>query len=276
MTLTETQATVRSLDGTVLAFYRVGTGPAIILVDPALSTHTGSAKLSKALAGDFSVVSYDRRGRGGSGDEHPESADPAREIEDIAALIDVVGGRAVLFGTSSGAALALAAAARLGDRVTGLVAYEPPFICDDSRPPLAEDLPARVAASVAAGDRTGAVRTFFVEAIGMPRFAVAVMRVLPLWAHAEVIAHTLRYDFAVLEGTQRGRPLPVERWSGLTAPTIVLVGSKSEAFFHSTGKRLADALPTAQYESLEGAHHGSPEMSPAAIARLIIERFADA
>ena len=219
------------------------------------------------------MVSYDRRGRDASGDRHPESADAAREVEDIAALIDAVGGRALLFGTSSGAALALEAAARLGDRVTGLVAYEAPFICDDSHPPLATDLPVRVAASVAAGDRSAAVRTFFVEAIGMPRFAVAIMRALPLWRHAKALAHTLRYDFAVLDGTQRGEPLPIERWSGLTAPTIAMVGSKSEAFFHHTAKALADGLPTVEYESLEGGHHGSPEMSPAGIAARIIERF---
>jgi pimeloyl-ACP methyl ester carboxylesterase len=273
MTITDT-TTVRSADGTEIAAFRAGTGATtIILVDPALSAHDGSAKLSAALAGRFGVVSYDRRGRGSSGDAHADSADPADEVADIAALIDAAGGRALLFGTSSGAALALEAAARLGDRVTGLIAYEPPFICDDSRPPLAADLPARVAASVAEGDRSGAVGAFFVEAIGLPRFAVAIMRMLPLWRRAKALAHTLRYDFAVLEGTQWGQPLPVERWAGLTAPTIVMVGSKSEEFFHRTGRALADALPTVTYESLEGAHHGSPEMSPDRIAARIIERF---
>ena len=274
MTITDTTTTVRSADGTTLAVYRAGRGPAIILVDPALSTHRGSAKLSRALADRFSVVTYDRRGRGGSGDEHPGTADPAHEVEDIAALIDAVGGTAILFGTSSGAALALEAAARLGDRVRGLVADEPPVICDASRPPLATDLPARIAASVAEGDRSAAVRAFFVEAIGVPRSGVAIMRMLPLWRQAKAVAHTLRYDFAVLEGTQQGKPLPVARWAGLTAPTIVMVGSKSEAFFHHTAKALADALPTAEYDSLEGAHHGSPEMSPGGIAHRIVERFA--
>jgi pimeloyl-ACP methyl ester carboxylesterase len=274
VTITNTAATtVRSADGTALAVFRAGAGPAIILIDPALSTHRGSAKLAKALAERFSVVSYDRRGRGGSGDEHPQSADPAREVEDIAALIDAAGGYAVLFGTSSGAALALEAAARLGDRVTGLVAYEPPFICDDSRPPVAADLPARIAASVAEGDRSAAVRAFFIEAIGVPPFGVAIMRMLPMWRQAKTIAHTLRYDFAVLDAAQQGRPLPIDRWAGLTAPTIVMVGSKSETFFHHTATALADALPTVQYESLEGAHHGSPQMSPGAIAARIIERF---
>lgn len=270
----ETSAIVRSADGTGLAVFRSGAGPAIILIDPALSTHSGSAKLARALADRFSVISYDRRGRGGSGDEHSGSADPAREVEDIAALIEAAGGRALLFGTSSGAALALEAAARLGDRVTGLVAYEPPFICDDAHAPLAPDLAARIAAAVARGDRSSAVRLFFIEAIGIPRFGVAVMRMLPMWRRARAIAHTLRYDLAVLDGTQLGEPLPVGRWTGLSAPTIVMVGSKSETFFHHSAKALAEALPSAEYESLEGAHHGSPEMSPASIAARIIARFA--
>ncbi len=274
MTMTDAPSTILSADGTGIAMFRAGTGPAVILIDPALSTHRGSAKLSRALADRFTVVSYDRRGRDASGDAHPLSADPAREVEDIAALIDAVGGRAILFGTSSGAALALEAAARLGDRVSGLVAYEPPFICDGSREPVAADLPVRIAASVAAGDRSSAVSAFFVEAIGMPRPAVAVMRMLPLWRAAKALAHTLRYDFAVLDGTQQGTPLPVERWAGLTAPTIVMVGSKSEPFFHRTAEVLASALPTVEYEALEGAHHGSPEMSPGGIAARIIERFA--
>ena len=185
--------------------------------------HKGSTKLSAALAPRFTTISYDRRGRGASGDEQPNTAEPAREVEDIAALIDAAGGRPVLFGSSSGAALALEAAARLGDRVSGVVLYEPPFICDDSRPPLAPDLAARIAASVAQGDRSAAARAFFTEAIGMPAAAVGVMRVLPLWREAKTLTPTLRYDFAALKGLQDGRPLPAERWTGLTAPTLVLV-----------------------------------------------------
>jgi pimeloyl-ACP methyl ester carboxylesterase len=99
------------------------------------------------------------------------------------------------------------------------------------------------------------------------------MRMLPMWRRAKAIAHTLRYDFAVLDGTQQGVPLPAERWAGLTAPTLVIVGAKSEPFFHHSAQALAEALPTVEYESLEGAHHGSPEMSPGGIAARIIEHF---
>lgn len=274
MTITDSPTTVRSADGTRIATYRAGSGPSIILIDPALSTHKGSRKLSAALAGRLSVITYDRRGRGASTDEQSDAADPAREVEDIAALIEASGGHALLFGTSSGAALALDAAARLGDRVAGVVAYEPPYICDDSRPPLAPDLAARIEASVAADDRSGAAKAFFVEAIGVPAFGVAIIRMLPLWRDAKALTHTLRYDFAVLDGLQAGHPLPAGRWAGLTAPTILMVGSKSEAFFHRTAVALAALLPTVEYESLEGAHHGSPEMSPGGIAARIIERFA--
>jgi len=156
VTMTDTTS-VRSADGTRIAYFRAGAGTPIILIDPALSTHRGSTKLSAAIAPRFSAISYDRRGRGASGDEQPSTADPAREVEDIAALVDAAGGRAILFGSSSGAALALEAAASLGDRVSGVVLYEPPFICDDSRPPLPPDLAARIAASVAKGDRSSAV-----------------------------------------------------------------------------------------------------------------------
>ncbi|QIG38467.1 alpha/beta fold hydrolase [Microbacterium sp. 4R-513] len=273
MTLTASPTEVRSADGTRIAVYRQGAGPAIILIDPALGAHKSSARLSRVLAPSFDVLSYDRRGRGGSGDAHPDTAEPAHEVEDIDALIDLAGGSAILFGTSSGAALALEAAARLGNRVTGVVAYEAPFICDDSRPPVAADLPARIAASVAAGDRSAAARAFFVEAVGVPRFGVAVMRVLPFWRDAKALTRTLRYDFALLDGLQSGQPLPAERWSGLTAPTVAMAGSKSPAFFHDTAKALAAILPTVEYEALEGGHHGTPEMSPDALARRILERF---
>ena len=206
-TIDTTTTTVRSADGTRIAAFRTGTGPAIILIDPALSTHKGSAKLAagpgRALQRRQLRPPRARRQRRRA---PRERAEPDREVEDIAALIDEAGGHAFLFGTSSGAALALHAAARLGDRVTGVVAYEPPYICDDSRPPLATDLPARIAASVAAGDRSAAAKAFFVEAIGVPAAGVAVMRMLPLWRDAKALTHTLRYDFAAARRAAAGPP----------------------------------------------------------------------
>jgi pimeloyl-ACP methyl ester carboxylesterase len=263
--------TVTSADGTAIAYWRTGDGPAVVLIDAALSTHDQSAKLAALLAPRFSVVTYDRRGRGASGETLP--ADPAREVEDIAALIGAAGGTAFLFGSSSGAALALEAATRLGDQVPGVFLYEPPFIADDSRPPLPADLPARIAGLVEQDRRGAAVTAFFREAMGIPAPVVGVMRLLPSWRRAKAIAHTLRYDFAVLAGTQDGRPLPADRWKTLRAWGIVMVGSKSEPFFHSGAQALAELLPTFEYVSLEGGHHGSAVMSPTGIAAAIMRLF---
>jgi pimeloyl-ACP methyl ester carboxylesterase len=267
-------SSVASADGSTIAVYRVGSGPVVVLVDPAMSTHDGSRKLSAALAGRFTAISYDRRGRGGSTDASSDTADPRREIEDIEAVIRAFGGSAVLFGSSSGAALALEAATALGDAVRGILLYEPPYIVDDSRAPIAPELPARIARDIADGRRSAAARAFFTEAVGVPGWMVGIMRLLPMWRSAKAIAPTVRYDFAVLEGTQRGEQFPTGRWAAMRTRGVVMVGSKSERFFHTGAQALASVVPSLRYEALDGGHHGSPQMSPAGIAERIIEEFA--
>src|SRR5512135_3840815 len=130
-------STATSRDGTTIAFERLGSGPVIILVSPALGDRSGNANLAKVLTRNLTVINYDRRGRGASADTHPYAV--AREVEDIEALLDAAGSPGYLFGSSSGAALALEAATGLGSKVKALFMYEPPFIVDDSRPPLPED-----------------------------------------------------------------------------------------------------------------------------------------
>jgi pimeloyl-ACP methyl ester carboxylesterase len=262
------QKTVKSSDGTTIAFEQSGTGPVIILVDPALADRAGTVKLGKLLASTFTVISYDRRGRGKSADTQPYAVQ--REVEDIAALMDAAGGSAYLFGSSSGSVLALEAAARLGEKVNGLLMYEPPFIIDDSRPPVADNFGDDASALVAADRRSDAVRLFFTKAVGIPGVFVTMMRLLmPGWKQMASIAHTIPYDVAILAGTQSGKPLPADRWSAATAPTLVMVGSKSEAFFHSGAKALVELLLNAQYRSLEGRDHGAVMMAPKDIAAAI-------
>jgi pimeloyl-ACP methyl ester carboxylesterase len=264
---------VVSADGTRLTTTAVGSGPPVVLVDPAMATRSDSAKLTAALALHLTVVGYDRRGRGDTDDADPTGAEATNEVADVAAVIAAYGGRAALFGSSSGAVLALEAAARLGDRVTGVFLYEPPLIVDDSRPPVPHDLSRRIAADVERGRRGRASASFFREAVGVPAAFVAVMRLMPMWRKAKRIVPTVRYDFAVLEGLQDGRPLPADRWSGLTAPGVVMVGSRSEPFFHAGASALAEALPTIEFEVLEGGHHGTPMMSPGPLAERLIDRF---
>ncbi|HKX73169.1 MAG TPA: alpha/beta hydrolase [Candidatus Saccharimonadales bacterium] len=263
-----TQHTTTSKDGTVIAYEQTGSGPAVILVNAALADRTGSTKLAALLAEKFTCINYDRRGRGQSTDVQPYS--PAREVEDIAALIDTVGGSASLFGQSSGAILALDAAAALGSKVHGLIMFEPPFVVDASRQPIPNELGAQAGELVKAGKPADAIKLFFGKVMGIPGFGVTIMKlVMPTWKNMLASAGTLPYDFAIAKGTQDGTPLPAKRWSGLTAPVLVMVGAKSEQYFHSGAKALDDLLPSAEYRSLPGVSHGSATMSPKSFIQVV-------
>ncbi len=221
-----TQKNVTSKDGTTIAFEQSGTGPVVILVAAALSDRSSTSRLAEHLSAHFTVINYDRRGRGKSTDTQPYAVE--REIEDIEAMIDVSGHSAFLFGSSSGAALALEAANMLDGKVKKLFLYEPPFIVDDSRPPIADDLSHQIAELVSAGRRNDAVKLFFAKAIGIPNFAVNLMRFLmPGWSKMAGMAHTIPYDIAVLAGTQTGKPLPPRRWTTITAKNCATSSSKN-------------------------------------------------
>ena len=270
-----------SKDGTSIAYNRLGKGPAVILVAGALGTrsHPMFADLSALLAPDFTVYNYDRRGRGDSGDTAPYAVQ--REVEDIEALIAEAGGSASLYGLSSGAALALEAASKLPTKVRKLALYEPPFIVDDSHPPIPKDYVQRLDKLIAAGRRGDAVEVFMTDAIGIPAEFVAQMRGAPQpmdqapdqppsWAEMEKVAHTLAYDGRVMGDTMSGNPLPTDRWTSATPPTLVITGGDSEAFFHHGARALADVLPNARTSILEGQAHN---VDSAALAPVLDEFF---
>jgi pimeloyl-ACP methyl ester carboxylesterase len=231
----------------------VGEGPPLILVDGALC-HRGvgpSTPLAALLARQFTVFTYDRRGRGDSNDTPPYAVE--REVEDLNALIDEAGGSAYVWGISSGAALALEATRR-GAPITKLALYEAPFIVDDSRPRIPADIAARLTALVAADRRGDAVR-LFLRQMGAPAIVIALMRLFPLWRKLTRIAHTLPYDMTIVAPYQAGTPLPADRWNDVTVPTLVMVGGKSPAWFHHSMQALADVLPDATQQVVNGQTH---------------------
>jgi pimeloyl-ACP methyl ester carboxylesterase len=244
--------TVHSKDGTTIAFDRTGQGPPVVLVDGALcSRNMGpSGPLATLLAEHFTVFTYDRRGRGDSGDKAPYAVD--REIEDLEALVGEAGGATAVWGVSSGAVLALEAASRLTG-VTRLALYEAPFIVDDSRPSTEEDW-RRISEAVAAGRRGDAVK-FFLKSVGLPGFVIALMQFLPVWSKLKAVAHTLPYDGAIVRENQKGRPLPAGRWASVTIPTLVMEGGKSPHWIRHANRSLANILPNAKYRTLEGQTH---------------------
>src|SRR5215472_4312802 len=246
-------ATVRSDDGTAIAFERVGHGPPLILVDGAFCHRAlgPSGPLATLLAQNFTVITYDRRGRGDSGDTAPYA--PEREVEDLQVLIDQAVGPAYLWGISSGAALALEATRRGAD-VTKLALYEPPFIIDDSRPPIPADIVAQLTALITTNRRDDAVR-LFLRHMGAPAIAAAVMRLLPAWKKLTPIAHTLPYDMTILAPYQTGTALPTDRWNDVKIPILVMVGGNSPTWFHHSTRALADALPNAAHHVITGQTH---------------------
>jgi len=261
--------TLISRDGTTIAYERLGDGPPLILVDGALCYRQMGPmpSLAKRLARHFTVVLYDRRGRGESGNTLPWSVD--RETEDIAALIAAVGGSAFLFGISSGGVLTLDVAAR-GLSVPKLAVYEPPFIVDGSRSPVPGDFVPGLQQLLAEDNRNEVVKRFM-RLVGVPGIFIALMRFFPNWPKLAAVAHTVPYDLTILQGTQSGRPLPKERWASVLLPCLVMDGGKSPQWMRNGAKALGDLLPGAAYRTLPGQTH---MVKPEVLAPALIEFFA--
>jgi pimeloyl-ACP methyl ester carboxylesterase len=271
-TMGAVQKTSISRDGTVIAYEQAGRGPVVILVSAALADRSGNRRLARVLSHHFTVINYDRRGRGSSSDTQPYAVE--RELEDIAALIEANGGSAYIFGSSSGSVLALDVATHLGPKVRRLYMYEPPFIVDSSHPAMAETLANDISLRVAKGDRSDAVTLFFTRGMGIPRFAVGLMRFLmPGWSKMCGMAQTIPYDLAILDGTQTGQPLPAERWRRVSIPIMVTVGARSEPFFHKGAEGLVQMLPSARYQSINGLNHGALLLAPAALGKDVQQFF---
>ena len=263
--------TVRSADGTTIAFTRAGQGPPLILVDGALCSRSFGTmpKLAAQLTPHFTVYTYDRRGRGASGDTQPYT--PDREVDDIEALITAAtpeGGTVSVHGTSSGAALALEAAKRL-PAIGKLAVYEPPFIVDGTRSPIPDDYLATLSRLVAERRQGDAVK-MFMRFVGTPAVFTAVLPLTPVWPKLKKVAPTLPYDIAIVQDHQRGAPFTPAEWASVKAPTLVAAGGKSPAWMANATRALAGALPDARYQTLPGQNH---MVKPQAIAPVLTEFF---
>ena len=258
---------VDSADGTKIAYDSKGGGPALILVDGAMCTRSSGAKpeLVRLLARHFTVYSYDRRGRGDSGDALPYA--PGQEIEDIEALIDDAGGTAYLFGHSSGACLVLEAALKLGGKVAGIALYDPPYNDDPAARQAWREYIRQLTAALADGRRGDAV-ALFMNYVGMPDSQIDGMRQTPFWPAAEAIAPTLAYDHAGVIGEDVS--VPTGRAARVLAPALVMDGDAGIPFMHDTAGTLSQAMPHARHRTLEGQTH---DMNPEVLAPVLVEFF---
>jgi pimeloyl-ACP methyl ester carboxylesterase len=257
-------STVTSGDGTLIAYDRIGDGPPVILVDGALGYRAFGPMppLAALLAPHFTVFTYDRRGRGESGDTVPYAVE--REIEDLAALIEEAGGSARLYGGSSGAGLVLEAA-RVLPGIVKMSLYEPPFISGGD--PGTDHL-GTLTELVAAGRRGDALEYFMKDMVGTRAEDVAAMRKMPMWPILEAIAHTLPYDTAVM-GNFHFSP---GRYASIDTPALVMDGEKTDERLRRSSRAVAGALPDARHHTLEGQAH---DVAVEVLAPLLINFFTD-
>ena len=263
-------STVTSKDGTLIAFDQTGKGPALILVggafeQRAMDSATAQLAAFPLLAEHFTVIHYDRRGRGDSTDRQPYALE--REIEDIEALIDTAGEPAFIFGISSGAGLAFEAALGLRGKVKKLAMYEPPYNDDEDARQAWVNFRKELRELLAADHRADAV-VLFMMLLGMPSEHVPGMRQSPVWPVLEAVAPTLAYEGAAMGDDAS---VPTGRAATLTTPALIMDGGETEwPFMHVTALALAEAIPKAQHRTLEGQSH---EVAAEALAPVLVEFF---
>ena len=261
-------STVTSADGTTIAYTATGDGPAVIVVDGALCHRSfgPSAGIAEQLAPEYTVYTYDRRGRGESGDA--DTYAPEREVEDIAALIQAAGGQARVVGFSSGGALALlAAAANIG--VTKVACYEVPYVTQDWHRDLGVRYTADLHRALDEG-RLDDMPALFMTLVGMPAEQLEEMRHSPVWPQFTAVAKSLTYDNAVLD-YRAGGAVPTGLLATITVPVLVMDGGASPAILRDPAGIIAGACPNAEHQTLAGQTH---EVSAEVVGPVLAKFFA--
>ncbi len=253
-----------SRDGTRIAYEKTGAGVPVILVLGALNSRKTGASLAKLLASRFTVVCYDRRGRGDSGDTAPYTAE--REVEDLAAVIGGVGGPVFIYGHSSGGALAIETALKVGKQVKKLAVYEVPFSLDEAAVKASREYDAALKKLLSAG-RSGDAVSLFIREVGVSDKQLQAIKRMPMWRGLERLAPTLAYDSEILGD---GHSLPFARLKRLTTATLVMHGGAGAPSMRDVARAISKALPNAQLRTLARQTHG---VSPKALAPVLQEFF---
>ncbi len=259
--------TITSTDGTMIAYQRSGTGSPLVLVHGATADHTRWAPVLPAFEQHFTVYAVDRRGRGGSGDTEPYVIE--REFEDIVALVNSLEEPVFLLGHSYGAICSLEAARRTGN-VRKLVLYEPPIPTGvEVYPP---EVVTRIQASLDRGDREGAVIIFMRDIVRVPPHEMEILRAAPSWPARIAAAHTILRE---MRGSNEYVFEPA-RFTGLTTPTLLLLGGDSPAFFKAGIEAVHAALPESRVVVMPGQQHTAMNTAPELFIREVFQFLAEA
>lgn len=259
---------IRSRDGTPIAYARSGTGPPLVLVHGTSGSHTRWAPVLPALEQRFSVYAISRRGYGESGD----AADYAieREFEDLAAVVDSIGGPVSLLGHSYGALCALEAAL-LTQSLRRLILYEP-YIPGEGASIYPPGLIERMEALLEAGDREGVLDIVLRDLVQMPPSEIALLRATPSWPVRLAAVHVVPRESRA-EERYRFR---AERFSALTTPTMLLLGGESPAFLKASTELVRAALPMSRVVVMPGQQHIAMDTAPELFVREVVAFLTEA
>ena len=252
-----------SADGTRIAFWREGSGAPLLLVHGGLCDHLAWHFAVPYLARQFTVYTFDRRGRGASGDTPPYAVE--RESEDVAAMLDAIGRPGHLLGHSAGAILALAAAGR-ADNLLSLMLYDPPFVVDGARERPGPGILEQIQALLATGDRDQALRIAIRETVAMPDSQIEQMRAGPGWEHLRSAAGAIPHDWMLWE-----ERLVPERLTALRMPVLLLLGSESPPWIRASTEAVRTALSRARMVELPGQGHDAMITAPELFARAVTD-----
>ncbi|MGQ0551243.1 MAG: alpha/beta fold hydrolase [Armatimonadota bacterium] len=253
--------TVKSNDGTPIAYQRSGKGSPLVLVHGTTADHTRWSLVLAALEQHFTVYAMDRRGRGESGDAEPYALE--REFEDVAAVVNAAGSRVNLLGHSYGALCAMEAALRT-THLNKLVLYEPAFPVEgiETYPPGAEE---KLQALLKQGDRDLLLVTFFRDTVHVSEKEIARLRAEPAWQARLAAAHTV-----VREMADADYVFDPDRFRRLAVPTLLLLGENSPSVLKKPTERLASVLPNSHVVVMPGQGHIAMTTAPELFLREVI------
>lgn len=259
------RAKITSEDGTIITYEKVGGGEVVILVLGALNSRKSGSRLAKLLSAHFTVVNYDRRGRGDSTDTKPYS--PLREFEDIKALIDVIGDPVYIYGHSSGAAIALQAGSKLSKQVKKLAIYEAPYSLTDEDHKTASEYYVQLKALLKQGRKGDAV-TLFIKSVGVSDKQIQALKRMPMWKGLEAMASTLSYDSEIMG---EGHALPVPLLKSIKIPTLVMHGGAGSVQMRDAAHAITKYISDSQILTIAGQTHG---VSPKSLLPVLKEFFS--
>jgi pimeloyl-ACP methyl ester carboxylesterase len=251
-----------SKDGTQVACEKTGSGPPLVVVHGTAADHSRWAPVLPALSEHFTVYACDRRGRGASGDG--TSYVMEREFEDVAAVVDGIGGPVDLVGHSYGAICSLEAAV-LARNLRRLVLYEPPIPAGLPITPVG--VIDRLQALLDGADKDGVVATFLREVPRVPPEQLELMRSLPAWRARVGTAGTIPRE---LRAHDRYTLAP-EKFRDVKVPVLLLLGGNSPPFFRAALERVQAAVPGARIVVLPGQQHVAIDTAPDLFARAVLD-----